>query len=610
MIASVRSLIALAALLAVASATQAQTTYIWNNSGGTAWATTTNWLPIGVPGSTTNTNADTATFAALNGSSIGLNFGNLGTPFFLGEIVLDPTNAVDRLFGSSSGTAGTLILNGVTSGSDKIVLDNQSNFGMTINPLNGGAGAMAVQLNGVATVNAVGTGFIAISANIGQAATSALKKTGSGVLTLSGTNSYTGATSINGGMLRVASIPNGSTAGPIGSSSSAVSNLAFGGGTLDYTGATASTDRGFTVNAGGGGITVPTGVELTFTGGMAGANNGTFDKNGAGTLTLFNTTNTYTGTLNINAGTVKSAANGTLPAGAVVNIADVAGANLDNSSSFTATIGGLSGGAQARVKLGSSNILTINQATNTTYAGQFTTPILAADIGTPFVNKTGAGILALASASAHVGGVSVSGGTLRVSNASGSAVGPNGAVVNGGGKLDGTGSIGGGSFLNQGGTLQGGTGGFTQSANTLPFAAGLTFDGANTIRTVFGDTDGRNNVVSPTASRVIVAGMLVRNTGGNADLTTIKLVSLNDAYEYNKQYTVTVMTFASSQDVLLSNFTIDPNPENFTFNGTPSLLLTGTQLQVTFVPLPEPFSLGAIALGGVALALRRRVRKG
>jgi fibronectin-binding autotransporter adhesin len=76
-----------------------------------------------------------------------------------------------------------------------------------------------------------------------------LLKIGAGTLNLTNANStYSGATEIDGGILNVASLAVGGGDSSIGASSNAASNLVFGGGTLQYTGAAAqSTDRLFTL---------------------------------------------------------------------------------------------------------------------------------------------------------------------------------------------------------------------------------------------------------------------------------------------------------------------------------------------------------------------------
>ncbi|MES2476398.1 MAG: autotransporter-associated beta strand repeat-containing protein [Verrucomicrobiota bacterium] len=119
------------------------------------------------------------------------------------------------------------------------------------------------------------------------------KKLGGNTLVLTATNNYTGGTEIKGGTLSVASIADGGTASSIGASSADSANLAMNnGGTLRYTGTSTTTNRGYTVGVGGGGINNAN--DLTFTGQVLGNGNGSFTKTGAGILSLTNTSGTNT----------------------------------------------------------------------------------------------------------------------------------------------------------------------------------------------------------------------------------------------------------------------------------------------------------------------------
>jgi len=134
--------------------------------------------------------------------------------------------------------------------------------------------------------------------------TGGLTKANTGTLTPSGVNTYTGVTTVNGGILSVATIGNGGVAGTLGAATNAAANLVLGGGTLQYTGSTASTNRSFTLTASTNStIEIGSGANLTVSGTSA-ATNGALTKTGLGTLT-FTGTNAHTGGTTINDGTLQ-----------------------------------------------------------------------------------------------------------------------------------------------------------------------------------------------------------------------------------------------------------------------------------------------------------------
>jgi fibronectin-binding autotransporter adhesin len=111
-----------------------------------------------------------------------------------------------------------------------------------------------------------------------------------GLVVLGGTNTYRGSTTLAAGTLEVSVLANGGAASSIGQSSNAAANLVLEGGSkLKYTGGNASTDRLFTLGAGGATIDSGSGTLAFTNAGSAalagtGARTFTLDGNGTGHL--------------------------------------------------------------------------------------------------------------------------------------------------------------------------------------------------------------------------------------------------------------------------------------------------------------------------------------
>ena len=268
----------------------------------------------------------------------------------------------------------------------------------------------------------------------------ALTKVGAGTLVLGGGSStYSGVTRISGGVLSVGTLTNGGTASSIGQATADPANLVLDGGTLQYTGAAITIDRGFTVTANGGtlerngpgslvlgGTTdiVMSGTgDRTFTlsgtatsfnnitNGIPDAASGrtTLVKSGPGTWRLFGGAKTYSGDTLVNGGTLFLVSAGVLPTG--VGKGDVtlaAGTTLDLYGN-SHTINGLDGAGTVTTTLNTTRTLTLG---NGDASGNFSGLLTQGTSQTLAITKIGSGTQRLGVSSNYAGGTALRGGTL------------------------------------------------------------------------------------------------------------------------------------------------------------------------------------------------------
>ncbi len=302
---------------------------------------------------------------------------------------------------------------------------------------------------------------------------------GSGAQTFSGCkNTYAGPTTI-WGTLNVSCLANGGEVSDIGTSDADAGNLVLAGGTLNYTGNSVTTDRGFTT---GGWIGVAnSNTTLTFQGQAVGG--GQLVKLGAGTL-LLSGNNTYSGGTTIQQGILRAGSTSAFGTGAL--IVNAGTADLANFSNTVLSLGGA-----GNVTLGSGT-LGISHGQSRTFSGAIS--------GSGGLVKTGAGSTQVlsGSASSYTGATTISGGTLvvhslkdgGVNSSIGASLADAGNLVLNGGTLSYAGT---GDSTNRqftlgagGGTLDASGSGavrFTSTAATALDGAGsrtLTLSGTNT----------------------------------------------------------------------------------------------------------------------------------
>jgi autotransporter-associated beta strand protein len=279
------------------------------------------------------------------------------------------------------------------------IFDISSGGNQTIRGLTGAAGSI-VNLGGN-TLALNQSGFSTFAGTIAGNNSSAFTLQGNGTEILTGVNTYTGPTIINGGTLALAG--NGAIA-----ASSGV-NLTAAGTTFDISAVNSSaTIRGLTgvsgsaVYLGGNTLTLNQTGTSTFAGTIADNGfGGAFTLQGSGTqiLTGFNT---YTGATVINGGTLTIGGGGSVALSSGVNLASL-GTIFDISNGGSQTIQDLSGVAGSAVTLG-PNILTLGTDDSTIFAGMVS--------GTGGLTKQGFGTLTLTGANTYSGGTTVTEGTL------------------------------------------------------------------------------------------------------------------------------------------------------------------------------------------------------
>ncbi|MFM2114334.1 MAG: hypothetical protein RI908_75, partial [Actinomycetota bacterium] len=290
-----------------------------------------------------------------------------------------------------------------------------------------------------------------------------LTKQGTGTLTLSGANTYTGATTVSSGTIALGAANRIADTSPVVVANSASFNLAGYDETIASIATsgdgTSSTVTLSTTGSPANTLTLASDSSTTFAGAISGSN-GKVTKQGSGTLTLTGT-NTFSGALTISAGTVSVG-------------------------------GGGNGGIIGTSSIVNSGSLIYNRTADFSYSGVIS--------GTGSLTKLAAQKVSLTGANTYSGGTTITAGTLSVG--AGGAVGAiSGNVTNNATLLfDRSDSI---SF---GGTISG-TGAVTKSGtNTLTLTANGTYAGVTTISG--GTLVLQNDAPSTSSSRFGGAGAL------------------------------------------------------------------------------------------------------
>jgi fibronectin-binding autotransporter adhesin len=354
--------------------------------------------------------------------------------------------------GAVSGAAGTLATNGnvivltitstpyVWTGGSSGSWDTSStgNWLQSGNPVIFGNGALALlddtatgatslTVSGVVqpasvTVNNNSLAYsIASSGGNDIGGFASLTKNGGSSLTLSGGgNSYSGVTTINGGLVSVGTLANSGTPSDIGAAGNSASNLVLNGGTLQYTGSGASINHMFTIGPSGGAI------DASGSGALSLTNTGTVALNGSGphTLTLTGsavTNNTIALNIVNSSGGATALTKDSLSTWVLTGTNTYSGLTTVNNGVLQVGAGGASG------TLGSGNVvdnsgLDFNRTGTLTVSGSISV--------TGSVTNDGSGTVILTGNDNYSGGTAINAGVVQLGNGGASGqLYPNGSIT-------------------------------------------------------------------------------------------------------------------------------------------------------------------------------------
>jgi autotransporter-associated beta strand protein len=569
-------------------------------------------------------------------------------------------SATDMIVNSTGVGSATLDLNGFNGTINSLTFGGVGAQSGSVNQVETGSGTLTLAGNvtSVATGNRSATDTISGKLALGNATrTFAIGDSGSnfaemevqavisgsavgitkadyGVLVLSGANTYTGETTVDGGLLRLANnsalgssaggttVNDGASIGLAGVTITDENLTLIGLGIVDPAGDVAGALRNYSGNntiTGSGNISIgsasvlttritayinPTTLTLSGAGVVQGAASGdqTLElygqalstgiisriiQNGSATSLsitkaeegtwVFSGNNTYTGPTNVTAGTLVLGANHALGNGSLT----VSGGTLNTGSYSQPMLGA--------VTLSGGSITGNGTLTGTSYSVQSgsASAVLA---GNASLTKSGSGTVTLTGNNTYTGPTNVTAGTLLVNGNQAAATGA--VTVASGATLGGTGTLGGATTI--AGAVSPGIGGI----GTLNVANSVTWQGAASASSstdwIFQLGASNNsdllNITGDFGKDYTTYGTTFRfDFGGSTNTGTFKLVD----WSGTSSFAPGDFSFTNLGSGLEGSFTIN-----------------GTELDFsTFPPVPEPatwIAMAALILTGGTMALRRR----
>ncbi|MBV9980703.1 autotransporter-associated beta strand repeat-containing protein, partial [Bradyrhizobium sp.] len=386
----------------------------------------------------------------------------------LGSGTLVLSNATNSIPGGFDLGAGTIATTSAAAlGSGPILIESgatlQARGSMTLaNTFSLGSGAVFDTQANTMTLN----GVLQNSLGVGS-----LVKNGTGTLSLTNTNTYSGGTTINAGVIEANHVT-GVYIDALGTGA-----VTFNGGTLRNMAVDDRLANNIVLGAGGGTIDNSTGGFITLEGNITGSGN--FTKTGSAVVRVQGV-NDYSGATLVSAGSLRASSSTGFSANSAYTLA--AGTSLELAGNSN-SIGSLAGagtvtnnGLAATLTVGANN-------SSTEFSGALTDGF--SSVSRTALTKIGTGTLTLSGASSATGLVTVNAGTLNIAAGGSIAAGTevNGGLltvngtaasvtVNSGGTLGGTGTV--GTTAINGGTLAPGN-----SIGTISVAGNLGFTSAS-----------------------------------------------------------------------------------------------------------------------------------